>query len=407
MRSGSDAVSPGDSSGRLVLTLTLLTLALFFSGFFVAVTPLPVAYFLTRRQGRDFFRLALPALLVVVVVYAVAVPLLAGDPEGGRGVFQFPIPGLAFSHILSNQAVSVIGIAYFGFYIALGLALYAAFANPPRFYQILITGVLASFLAWGFLAITLFWQRPEPKPFSEFLPQVLGQIEDGVQMWITVVEKEQPNLDLKLLVALKGHSQEIARYILYLQPLMAFLMVAGLYAFNTILFKRFFGQIFPHLHTISLARFRCPFLLLWGLLAVVAVLLVNVRVLHDDYLYFVLLNFVGAYGFAYGLQGLAVFLNFLETRRIIGLMRLICYLLVFLFLHFSLAFFVLLGFVDNWADFRKLDATATGGGDSVSSGDAGTKFSEGLPPRDGSQSSHDSSSDEEPPPREGPPSASS
>jgi uncharacterized protein YybS (DUF2232 family) len=112
----------------------------------------------------------------------------------------------------------------------------------------------------------------------------------------------------------------------------------------------------------------------WGAIAALAVLLINLRFLDDEYLFFVLLNLLGAYGFVYALQGLAVFLHFLAARRIVGLMRLILYLLILLFLHFSAVFFVLLGIVDNWADFRKIEAG------SMPAGPAPPPLSDSSPP---------------------------
>lgn len=344
-------------SGRQTLVVVLFTLALFFSSFFAMVTALPLVYYQLRFPRARILSAALPALCVIVIVYLGLVPFLAPAYEKHPQLnWLLSIPFMSLKGTVSASTVSTLGIAYFGYYIFLAMAIVAAFQNPEYFFQNLAIALFATFLCWMALVVFLMYYEAGEDGVAGLLARLIGEAEKTYIEVVKGVEEQNPDLDISVLHTMRALSAEAARMIIFLQPGFLFASLGGLAVFNTVLAKRLFVPLAPKLLLLPLLRFRLPFSFVWMTLALGALFLVNVRFLQREMLQYAIMNLLTGFFFAYTLQGLAIVGMLVESKIQAPLIRLMIYLTIMMFMPPSFIFIALLGFADAWLDMRKIDS---------------------------------------------------
>jgi hypothetical protein len=337
-----------NAGGGLILPI-LLTCALFFSGLLVFFTPLPLVYALLRTRGQAFFPFAISALFLVLILYLLGVqylpPLYESYPDLA---FLLPLPGAGLLGILPEQIVVILGIAYFGFYVVIGYAIYSAFVMPNRLYQILaitLSGCFLFGLVTGFVMVGGAWQETLAA-FRSGLTQAADQF---------IAMQAKADLDTSQLLLLRQSRDLIVTYAVALSPAFFFTFLAMLLAVNLVAAKRLFVATFPELVSINLIKFQIPFGLVWLAIIIVATLLSNHWLWHVALLKYASLNLLLALTVFYFFQGFAVVIHFLDSRKIYGMGRLLAYMTLLLFLESAWLILAILGLAENWLDLRKLN----------------------------------------------------
>lgn len=342
---------------RLSFLTGLLTIALYYSGIFVFLTPLPFVYFLLKKNFSDFLYPAVVTFSITLFVYLVGLEFLVKIYEAKPAlVWLFPVPAMGFLDLFPLWLVKVYGVFYFAFYLVVSAVVAYALKRAKKIYPFLAKSVLGIFLAWVVL-FSLIWI------FSanhfDLVESYKNYMQTGVEQVISL--QENSSGDLEELVYIKSHKDEIVSYTLYLFPAFVLISISFLVALNLILAKRMFSAFFPFLEMFSLTTYRVPFDLVWFVIGVVSVLLLNYKVIKIDGLHYLCLNLVLLFAVVYFFQGFAIFISFLDKKRIFGFFRVALYFLLFLFAQFALLFFVSLGFFDSWMDVRKMDVATKQG----------------------------------------------
>jgi hypothetical protein len=331
------------------LFMALLTVGLYFSGVFVFLTPLPFVYLLFKRGMDSFYRPVFFTVVAVCGVYALGLTVMTALYDKHPGLaWILPIPSLGLVDYFSRHIVMMFGIGYFASYVFISFSIAKALARPERLYRYASWSVIALF------AIVLAINAVLVIPHAEkLLADYSAYMAKGVEQLIAMQDKE--GVDNLELVYLKSNVDELIRYTLYLLPAFLFSSIASLYVLNLVLAKRLFSPFFPALVRFKLTAFRVPFSFVWCSVATVTTFLLNVKFFNEAVVHFLTVNVLVVIGTAYFFQGFAIFMHFLDDKRVFGLVRMGVYVLLLVFIQASILFFVSLGFFDNWLDVRKLD----------------------------------------------------
>lgn len=335
---------------RTTIIATLLTLGLYFSGFLIFITPLPLIYLLLKRDQASVLPAILPSLLVVLLVYQFGVEAFWGwYRENPTMVWLFPVPLVELLEYFSPVAVKIMGATYFMVYVALAVGLNHIMRNQSQIFTKLFLLVVGIFVVVGLVSTAIIY------PHSELLLADFRQyMAAGMEKFIQV--QEQSGMDLEQVVYLKSKIGEYVQYSFFMLPFVYFMALVFLTVMNLAIAKRFFGMHFPQLEKIDLTRFKVPFGFVWFVIGVIVLMLLNEKFLHIEPMYYALLNVALCFGVVYFLQGFAVCVYFLNSKKIFGIFRFVFYFLLLTMMQTSVFVLAGLGFFENWLDVRKLDS---------------------------------------------------
>lgn len=343
---------------KLVILLSALTLALFFSGFLVFLTPLPLVYLVLKLK--DYRRVIGPSLILfglVLLFYQLGLEFINDLYKMHPSlVWLLPIPNATLLEFFPKNTVILFGTGYFAFHLASGLLIGWTLGTPKGFF-------LKVSVTVGLLLVTagLVFYAVLGADVVEFFETYRTYMEKGISDLLALQEKA--GSDMSALLDMKSRIPELADYTIYLLPAFVLSTLTVLFVINLVLAKRFFRPLFPVLVKIDLTRFQVPFVAVWIAVALISVLLLNVKFLENRALHFLSLNILIVLAEVYFFQGFAVLMWFLEARKIYGIWRLVFYAAVILFLQPTVILLVVLGFFDCWWDVRKLDTGASGSGE--------------------------------------------
>lgn len=344
-------------NSRTFIWSTLLTLGLYFSGFLVLLTPLPLIYHALKRPSDTPLKLLLPSLAVVLLVYHFGTEHLFEFYQANPTyTMLFPLPMTEMLAYFSPVAVKTMGTTYFLVFGTIGVGLARALNSEQSHFKRLFWLIAGLFVVVGMITTAIVY------PHAELL---LADFRQFMNSWLLnlIAMQEKAGADIEQIIHMKSMVAEYVQYSFFMLPFVYFMFLSFLVVLNLVIAKRFFTMHFPFIEKIDLTRFRIPFGFVWIVIVLIMLALLNEKYLHYNPLHYTLLNIGLSLGAVYFIQGFAVVVHFMNTRGIYGLMRLSFYLFIMMMLMFStdmqarmFLIFVSLGFFENWLDIRKLDA---------------------------------------------------
>jgi hypothetical protein len=329
------------NSSKAILISALVTCALFFSGFLVILTPLPLMY-ATVTRGRDAGTFA--AVLSAICVAAVYLFALPQSGAATGALAYLPAPGLGLAGFMPAGFVPTFGIGYFAFFVAMSFAFsWGAEKRLPLAtwcgYALLAgTGAIVAFI----IVAKLFCDGSLIEGANAFILHVLGQI---------VSTNQSSGFQNAQLMFLTDNTERVAHSILEVLPALMFVYAVIAVAINAVLGRKFIKVRNSMVRVPSVIRFRLSDWLIWALIASGGIFFLNSYFIHSAPLRTAALNGLIGMGVLYFLQGMAVTAYFLQRIKF-TLVRTIAYIAIIIFLQTVSVALVVLGIADVWADFR-------------------------------------------------------
>lgn len=328
-------------SSKAVLISALVTCALFFSGFLVILTPLPLMYAAVVK-GRDTgIFAAIVSAVCVGAVYLFALPL-SGAATGT--IAYVPAPGLDLAGFMPAGFLPTFGIGYFAFFVAIAFTLsWGAVKRLPLAtwcgYALLAgTAAIVSFI----IVAKVFCEGSLIGGTSSYMLHVLNEV---------VSANESSGFQSAQLLFLTDNTERVAHSILEVLPALAFVYMVIAVAINAVLGRKFIKARNAMAHVPSVIRFRLSDWLIWALIASGALFFLNSYFVQSASIRTAALNGLIGMGVLYFLQGVAVTVYFLQRIKF-TLVRTIAYIAIIIFLQTVSIALVVLGIADVWADFR-------------------------------------------------------
>jgi hypothetical protein len=331
----------GTNSSKAILISALVTCALFFSGFLVILTPLPLMYAtVVRERDAGIYAVVLSAICVAAV-YLFVLPQ-SGAATGALA--YLPAPGLGLAGFMPAGFVPMFGIGYFAFFVAISFALsWGAVKRLP------LTTWCGYALLAGAGAIVVFIMTA--KLFCD------GSLIGGAKAYILhvldeIVDANQSSgFQSAQLMFLTDNTERVVHSILEVLPALVFVYAVIAVAINAVLGRKFIKARNSMVGVPSVIRFRLSDWLIWALIASGGLFFLNSYFVHSAPLRTAALNGLIGMGVLYFLQGMAVTAYFLQRIKF-TLVRTIAYIAIIIFLQTVSVVLVVLGIADVWADFR-------------------------------------------------------
>ena len=331
----------------------VLTLALYLSGLFVLLTPLPLMYHLVSGKEQFLKRLVVPAFAFLLFLYFFALePLNTFYQHHPRWAWVMPVPGMNLLEFLSPQSVKLFGFYYFFFFVGIAVVCHRALSHHLRVLSLIgmATGLFFVFALVSYAGYAVI-QGVSP---IGFLQQYFHlAITEFVQM------QEQAGLPLDKLAFLNENIDTFARYSLLFFPSVLFCAITFVTVLNLGLGKKLFAPFVPFLRDLKLNRWSIDFVWVWVLIGSIGVLLFNSYFIKQTAIFTLAANLLVVLLFVYFLQGLAIITVFLDKKNVGPFFRIMIYSFI-LILFQSIGFIIIgLGLFDSWFDFRKLSEGKT------------------------------------------------
>ena len=321
------------------LFASIVTLLLFFSGYFVIFTPLPLFYWGGRygvdKWGRGVFLSGVLASLLYLV-------LLPYGWDSVKAVF------LGKDFLGEDQIV---------FYQSLGLGRFLYFLWISGWLVLGSSKEKWSFISWGkyFLLSSLVlifgggWILGRLLDFSflnashlylNFLIQEIAKIQQSMEV---------SSLQIDLLLQQK---EVIIQFFINTLPAWFLSFTIIVTALNIAVTKNIF-KLSPLLkRNKEISQFSFPFGLVWGVIGSGIAFFVDRYIVRTGFIQTIAVNLLIVALTLYLVQGFVIFSFWI---RKFGLMsKTIVYLLSLVFFHFVLLGLISIGFADNWVNFRKI-----------------------------------------------------
>ena len=319
----------------------LVAAALYFSGFFTILTPLPLMYaWVVGGRSRGITASA-AAACAVLVVYLLFLPA-AGAPTGALA--YLPAPGMGLLEFMPEGFLPVFGIGYFAFFAAIALVLGWGATKKLSLTTWggygLVAGVAA--IAVTIMAASVICQ---------------GGLFEGVRTYILTILKDvvganqTAGFESSQLAFIADHTDRVVASILEVLPSLVFVYTVVTVAINLVLGRKFMKAKNARAHVPSAVRFRLPDWLIWAVIASGGIFFANSYLMGYPPVKTMALNGLIVSGVLYFLQGAAVSIYFLQKIKF-SLVRTIAYVAMIIFLQTVSVVFIVLGIADVWANFR-------------------------------------------------------
>jgi len=215
----------------------------------------------------------------------------------------------------------------------------------------IFSGTLAVFLIWAVsnLAVYTSWVSPEMPMIQKGLQEFQTNLTTVYEEMNKLASSSGGGASLKT-VEEKQKDQEF--FLFWAKALIPGALVALSALFLWVIFL-FFRRIFSSWSYASgyknLTSWQSPEILIWGVVFSLGALIFEGRPIK-----ILALNALLVLGTVYFFQGLAILVHYLHQRGLGPFSRLFGYLMFLLFFKAIALLMVTLGFIDVWADFRKL-----------------------------------------------------
>jgi predicted membrane protein DUF2232 len=331
-----------------VLVTGGLAVLLYLSGLLLWLTPIPFLY-ASKKHGRRaawggfFFGLILLALLYFVLISAVSAHF--GWEKAQQYLFWLPGVGLAAGNSLLPGAF---GLPYFCFYGLMGLLL--SIWEPRDKSPTVLVGRVVGILAVG-VFLWVFWQS------SGSLTSVISGTEAYFQALLRqMLEKpvEGTQEVQEQLAVLQNYGPTVIYYAVRLIPGMILAMAIFVTWLNIVVSRRFFWKDLFFEKLGPLKQWQLPFGFVWALITIALLLIGDIYFLKINYLKLFAINAFIIFGLIYFFQGLAILAFYNQRWSLPPMVRLVFYVLFFVFFQPLSVILLAVGFFDSWFDFRKL-----------------------------------------------------
>ncbi len=326
-----------------------LTLALFLSGLFVLLTPLPLLFHLCRRKTRALWDVAIPAFVAIVGIYLfLLLPLFNFYKGHPSFVWVLPIPGINLLETVSPMAALTFGLFYFSFFMGLAWVLYKAVSDgfEPRW--IFWGGLLFSFLASiSFISYVLI-HGGDP------VALVHQYYQDSFQEFLTL-QKQAGSLGSETESFLADNITVLAKGMTSLTPALVLISVFFVFLLNVMVAGKIFAPLLPAFAQLDLGRLTYSFYWVWGVILAIATVLGDSYLPLPVWLSAIASNLILVALFFYFVRGLSIMAFWMNRKGFGPFLKMVFYILIILLFHILGSFLVGLGFFDSWFDFRKLE----------------------------------------------------
>lgn len=334
-------------SGLNIFAGIALALALYFSGFFVVLTPLPLLYALARDRARALTGVFLPSIAGISAIYFLALPQLQRFYAAYPGwEWVFPVPGMTLLKMSSVGTVALFGIGYYLFYVVIALIAYRFFAERESMARL---AIYAMGLTVAAVAAFEIYARATGQSsigmVSTYYQEVVGEF---------LAIQKQSGMPAEQVAFFEQNGPTMARYMLLATPSLLFGFVFLTCVVNFMLISKFLLPFLPLPQDQKIGAWKLPFAGVWVVIAFVALLLGTFYGLEVPLAKVVAINGLLIAALLYYLQGLAIVAFFLDKKNVRPLLRLAVYVMLLVFIQ-PLGFFVVgLGFFDSWWNLRKI-----------------------------------------------------
>lgn len=316
----------------------LLTMAFFFSGFFIILTPLPILYVLIRRGNQAWFEFLFPVFALVAAIYVFAAPALhhfyLSNPAWS---WLLSVPGIGFLNSVPLQIVTLFGLGLMLFYTVV------AFAVQRRKNILLMVAVSYLIGIAGFQISALSQGSSASDLVSGYVQKVLAD-------FLAIQQKGKAPLEQIALV--KENSANFSFLFSLLFPSLFFNSLFFVLIVNFALGRRLLALLGKKTDGLKLNEWKVPFEGVWLTIVAIGLGLANTYFLKSTLALALAANFLVILAFIYTLQGFAVLSFFLEEKKVRPFSRFFLYSFIFILFQPFIFLVTGFGFFDSWADLR-------------------------------------------------------
>ncbi len=325
---------------KIIGISSLIACLLYFSGFLVILTPVPLMYVWIARGQNVSLQAAGLASLAVALIY-----FLFSHTAGAMHLAYIPMPGQGMAEFMPSVFVKVFGVGYFACFAAIGLTL--AWGTRQRL-SLMRWGTYALLSGLGAVTATLvvakiFGAANLTEGLSAYVHYLLGEIARGANLTAGTQNAQ--------LAFMADHKDQVATTIMHLMPSLIFVYVAITVALNAVVCRRILRTRGAESCANDMTGFKLPYWLIWGVICSGVVFFMDSYVLRSGLFGIFALNALICLGALYFLQGMAVTIYFMRRIRF-SLIRTLAYIAMIVFLQTVSIALVVLGIADVWADFR-------------------------------------------------------
>jgi len=312
---------------QFILVGSFLSLALYFSGFFVLWTPLPLFYLSLDRDRRPWQFSLILVCFVALIFYGLLLPNFVEASE--------------------LLKVRFFGVGYLFFYLVVAVLL--SLGSWKR-WPITVWGWKAGWIATSLVLVAGFFCQQ----FGIFDIQSIfnASLEGTTKMLDEMMTQPELHGKRAEIVPFVTQTKEWLHFLPNLMPSFLFIFTIIVLSLNIGLLKIIKRKEKVLKWVKDFGHLEVPHFCLWSLIAAGLAYFANVYLFGFAWLKIVALNVIFAAGFIYFMQGLSITAFFL--RRFSPLFRFGVYGLVFLFLQMLGILVMGIGLADAWFDFRKL-----------------------------------------------------
>jgi len=329
-----------------------LAVLLYLSGLLLWLTPLALLY-AYKKKGREVALWGLVCGLILLGgLYFGLIPWVSakfGVVKAQQYLFWLPGVGVTQGQAMLPGAF---GLPYFIFYAGMGLML-GHWEEKVQDITVLVGRVVGALVLGAFLWV--LWQSGGS--LSTLVGGTENYFQDLLNQMLEAPPEGAPEIQDQLAV-LHTYGPSIVYYAVRLIPGMILAMAIFVTWLNIVIARRLFFKDAFFKSLGSLKKWQLPFSFVWALIGTAALMIADIYLIKVDYFKLLALNAFIVFGSIYFFQGLAILAFYSQRWSIAPLLRLVFYLLFFLF--FQPVGFILLGigFFDSWFDFRKLTPKA-------------------------------------------------
>lgn len=342
----SDSLETSFRSYRVIF-IPMMTLALYLSGLFVILTPLPLIYGFFRQRSRFFVETLLPTFIVLVILYVVVLPPLHSFYEThSHWAWLFPMPGMDLLGLVSHQAVTFFGLGYFLFFVGSAYGLFRILTGQfSPFFSIgmaTISFLVLAFILFGVYALSV---GTSPVGFIEsFFYQAISEF---------ILLREKSGISMEQLAFFKENAENLVYYSVTFFPSVLFCSILIILLLNLVVGKRILPSFVKEVVPVPMNEWSCSFYGVWIVIGCLFLLLTNSYLFKLPVFFFIGANLLVVFSFVYFLQGLSIVSYFFEKKQVTPLARILVYGLIFILFQTVGILLIGFGFFDSWFSFRK------------------------------------------------------
>jgi hypothetical protein len=324
-----------------VAVTTGLTLVLFLTGLFVVFTPLPVAFTILRKGAWPAFLACAAALAALVLLYR-----LPEEPVSFLPMMVF-YPAVSLRGVAGLSAVSLFYYLWLGWVTALASRRTGRLSSLEPSVAIMT----ALGLAVPVLGLVLFAGATGM--------DLWGDVSRGLQaLFQRMIDLQQAaGLEEEDLAFLRASAPLVVSKFLQVLPSLWIDLTLAVLSLNVLFLRRWLSGERPFSNWPVFGMWRLNETWIWTPIAGGAIYFLNVYLIGSAALGIAAMNVLIVLAAVYLFQGLAV-ASFFFRARLSPMLRLIGYVLFFLFFQVGMVVVILLGLSDFWFDFRKLKKVA-------------------------------------------------